>query len=79
MSKNGKNIVVYLLLAWLFGIFGAHKFYIGKKGQGITMLLLTIFGLILVIPLFVTIIWSVIDVIVGLIHFTNPDDILSGK
>ena len=79
VSKNGKSMLVYLLLAWFFGVFGAHKFYVGKKGQGITMLVLTIVGFLLIIPLLITAIWSLVDLIVGFINFTTPDKILSGK
>jgi len=37
--KNSKSKVVALLLAWILGGLGAHKFYLGKTGQGILYLL----------------------------------------
>jgi len=33
-----------VLLAFLFGVLGAHKFYLGYHKQGICMLLLFVFG-----------------------------------
>ena len=49
-----------LLLAWLLGVFGAHRFYVGKTGTAVAMLVisLTFFGLI------ITSIWTLIDMIV---------------
>lgn len=35
------------LLAFFLGVFGAHKFYLGYKKQGIIMLLVFFFGFIL--------------------------------
>lgn len=37
--KNSKSKVVAFLLAWLLGGLGAHKFYLGKTGQGIVYIL----------------------------------------
>jgi TM2 domain-containing membrane protein YozV len=48
--------VAYVLLIFL-GIFGAHRFYLGKIGSGIVMLLLSL----TVVGLIVTFIWSFID------------------
>jgi TM2 domain-containing membrane protein YozV len=51
--------VIAFLLAFLLGPFGAHRFYVGKNGSAVIMLVLslTIFGL------FITGIWSLIDMI----------------
>lgn len=37
--KNSKSKVVAFLLAWLLGGLGAHKFYLGKTGQGFLYLI----------------------------------------
>lgn len=79
ISPNGKSMVIYLLLAWFLGAFGAHKFYVGNKRTGILMLVLGIVGLVLFVPLLVTAIWALVDFVVGLCNFNNPDRILSGK
>jgi TM2 domain-containing membrane protein YozV len=79
MSPNGKSMVIYLLLAWFLGAFGAHKFYVGNKKTGTTMLVLGVVGIFLLIPLLITAIWALVDFVVGLCNFNNPDQILSGK
>jgi TM2 domain-containing membrane protein YozV len=50
MSQPSQGIT--LLLASLFGIFGADKFYLGLTGQGIAMIVLTltIIGLAVTVP-----------------------------
>jgi TM2 domain-containing membrane protein YozV len=42
-----KDKVAAALLAFFLGAFGAHKFYLGKTGAAVTMLLLSTFGAIL--------------------------------
>lgn len=79
MTKNGKSMVIYLILAWFLGAFGAHKFYVGNRRTGTIMLILGLFGLFLIIPLFITAIWALVDFVVGLCNFSHPDKILSGK
>ena len=39
LSGSDSQWVVTLLLAFLLGIIGAHRFYVGKTGTGILMLL----------------------------------------
>lgn len=48
-----KSRLVAVLLCFLFGIFGVHRFYVGKIGTGILMLV-TIGGLG---------IWALIDLV----------------
>ena len=51
---SDKKLLPTFLLAFLFGIFGAHRFFVGKIGTGLLMLF-TIGGLG---------IWYVIDLII---------------
>jgi TM2 domain-containing membrane protein YozV len=45
--SGDKNRIVAALLAFFFGWLGIHKFYLGKNGAGLAMLLCSIFGFIL--------------------------------
>lgn len=57
-----KKIMPAFLLCFLFGVFGAHRFYVGKIGTGILMIL-TFGGLG---------IWALIDMIMIIIgSFTD--------
>ena len=63
-SASDSQWVVTLLLAFLLGVIGAHRFYVGKTGTGILMLL-TFGGLG---------IWLLIDLILIITgQFTNKD------
>jgi hypothetical protein len=55
-----KNRVVAMLLAWFFGIFGVHHFYLGNTNKGLLYLVLSLFCL----PLPVIAILSLIDIFV---------------
>lgn len=39
MDLSPRSRMVALLLCWLFGFLGIHRFYVGKVGTGILMLL----------------------------------------
>lgn len=54
-----KDKVAAALLAFFLGIFGVHRFYLGKVGSGIAMLVLTC----TLVGIFVTSIWSLVDFI----------------
>lgn len=41
IEKPKKDKVVAALLAWFLGIFGAHKFYLGKTAAGVGYLIAT--------------------------------------
>lgn len=55
--KSPKARFIALLLCWFLGSFGAHRFYVGKVGTAILMIL-TLGGLG---------IWTLIDLIVILV------------
>ena len=38
-ASNGKNRITAALLAFFLGGFGAHKFYLGRVGQGLLYLI----------------------------------------
>ena len=56
-SDTDKRILPAFLLAFFIGPLGIHRFYVGKTGSGVAMLVisLTLFGLI------VTGIWALVD------------------
>lgn len=76
---NGKSIVVYLILAWFLGIFGAHRFYAGKIGSAVAMLLMSTIGFFLIVPVIVSAIWALVDIIVGICNINTPGDIFAKK
>lgn len=55
--KSEKSFVITLLLSFFLGGLGAHRFYVGKVGTGLLMLI-TLGGLG---------VWSIIDLILVLI------------
>lgn len=67
VANDGKSIAVAYLLLVFFGSLGAHRFYLGKTGTGLTMLALFFVGLLTVaiviglIPLVIVGIWCLID------------------
>ena len=66
-----KSRLATVLLTCFLGIFGVHRFYIGKTRTAIVMLILSVFylvtvrfwGIIMVIPLAVVGLWVLIDFI----------------
>ncbi len=52
VSISEKSRVVAILLCYLFGVFGAHRFYVDKIGTGVLWLLtLGLFGIGVVVDL----------------------------
>jgi TM2 domain-containing membrane protein YozV len=63
-GKSEKSNTVALLLCFFLGFLGAHRFYVGKIGTGVLMLL-TLGGLG---------IWNLIDFIIIIVQkFTDSD------
>lgn len=76
---NGKSIVVYLLLCWFLGIFGGHRFYAGKNGSAVAMLLMSTIGFFLIVPVVVSGIWALIDLIIGICNINTPEKLFENK
>lgn len=58
-TANDRNKLVAALLAFLLGPLGVHRFYLGRTGSGLAMLLLscTVVGLLVTGP------WAFVDMI----------------
>ena len=66
--RSDRNKFVAAILAFLLGTLGVHRFYLGRVGSGLAMLLLscTVIGLIVTLP------WALIDMLRYLM-MTNRD------
>lgn len=58
-EENDRNKLVAAAIAFLIGWLGIHRFYLGRVGSGIAMLLLscTVVGLLVTVP------WALIDMV----------------
>lgn len=57
VKNRGKNMFVAYILWYFLGLFGGHRFYMGKTGTAVTQLILSI----TVIGMIVTGIWWIVD------------------
>jgi TM2 domain-containing membrane protein YozV len=71
-ASYDRNRVAAALLALFLGALGIHKFYMGKAGAGMTMLLISLFGAILAgLP---TMLMGLIGLIEFIIYITMSDE-----
>src|ERR1700684_4344819 len=56
-DANRKSAVIAYILWFFLGLFGAHNFYLGRKGVGIAQVLLTI----TLVGSVITIFWVMVD------------------
>lgn len=59
VAANDRNKYVAAILAFFFGVFGIHRFYLGRNGTGVVMLVISA----TVIGLLVTSVWAFVDTI----------------
>ena len=56
-DANRKSAVIAYILWFFLGLFGAHNFYLGRKGVGIAQVLLTI----TLVGSVITVFWVLVD------------------
>ena len=67
---SDKNRLLALLLAFFFGVFGVHRFYVGKTGTAVAMLLLDL----TLVGFAVTGVWAMVDCLfIAFGEFTDAD------
>lgn len=74
-KKFNTEWLATFLFCFFLGIFGAHRFWTGKTGSAWAMLLITLLtGWIFGLGLFITSIWSIVDLILIICaKFTDKD------
>lgn len=71
-ASYDRNRIAAALLAFFLGALGIHKFYMGKSGAGMVMLLVSVFGVVLAgLP---TMAMGVIALIEFIIYLTMSDE-----
>ena len=70
-----KSVIVYFLLLWFIGLLGAHRFYAGKTGSAVAMLLLTCS----IVGMLITCIWWLVDLIYAICNLGHPENIFAKK
>lgn len=74
-----KSTLVAYILWWFLGLFGGHRFYLGRTGSAVAMLILSIVSIMLMLVLigyltiWVTVVWWLIDALLipGMIRQDN--------
>jgi len=78
-TNEGKSKIAAALLAFFFGMFGVHNFYLGYTGKAVTQLILTILGIplsfiIIGVPILSAVgIWAFIEMILLLCSVIKVD------
>ena len=80
-DANKKSAVVAYLLWFFLGMFGVHRFYLGKPGSGAAILIITLLSFILMfaavgfVTIFIPAIWIFVDLflIPGITRKYNND------
>lgn len=54
---KGQNWIAAFMLLWMFGMWGGHRFYTGKTGSAIAMLIMSLTGILSII----SVIWMLVD------------------
>lgn len=58
-TENDRNKYVAAILAFFLGVLGIHRFYLGRNGSAVVMLILSV----TVVGLLVTGVWAFVDMI----------------
>jgi TM2 domain-containing membrane protein YozV/cold shock CspA family protein len=67
-AAGEKNKWIAAVLALFLGSFGVHKFYLGRKTAGLIMLLCSVLGFIIVVPMMIVMVISVIEGIIYIVR-----------
>ena len=59
-----KSKIVAILLAFFLGCWGIHQFYLGNYLRGVIYLIVGLFGIFFIIPLLITGVLALIDIII---------------
>ena len=76
-NAGDKSALAYALLALFLGGLGVHKFYAGKNGVGVAMLLMGTIGILLIVPFVAVWIWAFVDFIIGLCNLNTPEKLFN--
>jgi TM2 domain-containing membrane protein YozV len=66
-DANKKSTLVAYLLWWFLGALGGHRFYLGKTGSAVAMLLITVLSIPLMFvfvgffTIFIVAVWVLVD------------------
>lgn len=57
VKNRGKSMIVAYILWYFLGLFGGHRFYMGRTGSAVAQLIISI----TIIGMFITSIWWIVD------------------